>query len=79
VVWTIVLLGAVLTIGFTFFFGMPSKRMHMVMTGGFTAGTMLVLILIVALDWPFRGEVQASPSMFHRVMENMAMLDSREL
>ncbi|WP_321956296.1 bestrophin-like domain [Paraburkholderia bannensis] len=77
-VWAIVLLGTVLTIGFTFLFGMPSLRMHMVMTGGVTAAAMLVLVLIIALDWPFRGEVQASPSMFKRVAENMRMLDAQE-
>ena len=77
VVWTIVLLGTALTIGFTFLFGMPSLRMHMVMTGGFTAATMLVLVLIIAFDWPFRGEVQVAPSMFKRVQQNMTALDRR--
>ncbi len=77
-VWAIALLGTVLTIGFTFLFGMPSLRMHMVMTGGVTAGAMLVLVLIIALDWPFRGEVQASPSMFKRVVANMRTLDVAE-
>jgi hypothetical protein len=77
VVWTIVLLGTALTIGFTFMFGMPSARMHMVMTGGFTAAAMLVLVLIIAFDWPFRGEVQVAPSMFQHVIENMEALDAR--
>jgi hypothetical protein len=77
VVWTIVLLGTLLTIGFTFMFGMPSERMHLVMTGGFTAAAMLVLVLIIAFDWPFRGEVQVAPSMFQHVIENMAALDKR--
>ncbi len=52
VVWIIVLLGMVLTIGFTFLFGMPSLHMHMVMASGVTVATMLVLVLIVVLDWP---------------------------
>lgn len=77
VVWTIVLLGTVLTIGFTFMFGMPSERIHMVMTGGFTAAAMLVLVLIIAFDWPFRGEVQVGPTMFQRVTQNMESLDKR--
>lgn len=75
VVWTIVLVGTALTIAFTFLFGMPSLRMHMVMTGGFTAATMLVLVLIIAFDWPFRGEVQVQPTMFSHVLDNMAALD----
>jgi hypothetical protein len=60
-------------------FGMPSLRMHMVMPGGFTAAAMLVLVLIIAFDWPFRGEVQVAPSMFKHVQQNMAALDKRAL
>lgn len=77
VVWIIVLLGTGLTIGYTFFFGMPSLRMHMAMTSGVTAATMLVLVLIIAFDWPFRGEVQVQPTMFQRVLQNMDALDRR--
>jgi hypothetical protein len=79
VVWTIVLLGTCLTIAFTFLFGMPSLRMHMVMTGGFTAAAMLVLVLIIALDWPFRGEVQVEPGMFLRAQATMKRLDARPM
>jgi Protein of unknown function (DUF4239) len=75
VVWVTVLLGTALTIGFTFLFGMPSVRMHRVMAGGVTGAAMLVLMLIVALDWPFRGEVHAAPSMFNRVDQNMRRSD----
>lgn len=78
-VWAIVLIGTAITIGFTFLFGMPSTRMHMLLTGGFTAATTLVLLLVMALDWPFRGELQVAPSMFHRVLENMVLLDKRNL
>jgi hypothetical protein len=77
VVWVIVVMGTCLTIAFTFLFGMPSLRMHMMMTGGLTAATMLVLVLIISFDWPFRGSVQVDASMFNRVMENMQALDSR--
>jgi len=77
VVWVIVLMGTCVTIGFTFLFGMPSLRMHMVMAGGLTAATMLVLVLIISFDWPFRGSVQVDASMFNRVMENMQVLESR--
>ncbi len=77
VVWVIVLMGTCVTIAFTFLFGMPSLRMHMAMTGGLTAATMLVLVLIISFDWPFRGNVQVDASMFNRVMENMQALDGR--
>ena len=42
-----------------------------------TAATMLVLVLIISFDWPFRGNVQVDASMFNRVMENMQALDGR--
>ncbi len=77
VVWVIVLIGTGLTIGFTFLLGMPSLRMHMLLTGGFTAATMLVLLLAIDFDWPFRGELQVEPSMFKTVQENIIALDAR--
>ncbi|HYD61176.1 MAG TPA: hypothetical protein VEC35_12505 [Noviherbaspirillum sp.] len=77
VVWIIVLIGTALTVGFTFLLGMPSLRMHMLLTDGFTAATMLVLVLVIAFDWPFRGELQVAPSMFKSVQENITALDAR--
>jgi hypothetical protein len=64
VVWWIVFLGAVITTDFTYFFGYQNFGMHMAMTGALAATLALVVVLIVALDWPFRGEISVSPDPF---------------
>ena len=60
VVWWFILIGGALTTGFTYLFGFHDFRMHMVMTMWVAASLSLVVVLIVALDWPFRGEVSIS-------------------
>jgi len=64
IVWWIIFIGGALTTGFTYLFGFHDFRMHMVMTMAVAASLALVVVLIVALDWPFRGEVSISPDAF---------------
>jgi hypothetical protein len=70
-IWWILVLGGAITIAFTYFFGMPSMRMHYAMTGVLAASMALVMVLIVALDWPFRGTVSVSAEPFEAVLQNM--------
>jgi hypothetical protein len=70
-IWTILILGGVITVGFTFFFGMPSMAMHYAMTGVLAGSMALVMVLIVSLDWPFRGEVSISPAAYEAVQQTM--------
>ncbi len=64
IVWSIIFLGGALTTGFTFLFGFHDLRLHIVMTMAVAASLSLVVVLIVALDWPFRGEVSISPDAY---------------
>ncbi len=70
-VWAVVLLGTAITIAFTYLFGMESFRLHMLMTGTLAATLALVIVLILAFDYPFRGEVQVAPDGFRNVQHNM--------
>ncbi len=74
VVWAVLLVGSALTIGFTFFFGSENFRAHMAMTGAVAISIGLLLFLIVALDYPFRGTVSIPPEAFERVLENFKRL-----
>jgi hypothetical protein len=56
VVWTVVLLGGVLTVGAGSFLGAPSLAMHMAMSATLAASGALVVVLIVALSQPYRGD-----------------------
>jgi Na+/proline symporter len=64
VLWWIILCGAVITTGYTFFFGFESFAMHLAMTATVAVSLALVIVLIIAIDWPFRGEVSISPAPF---------------
>ncbi len=72
-IWWILVLGGAITVCFTFFFGMPSMGMHYAMTGVLAASMALVMVLIIALDWPFRGTVSVSSEPFKAVQENIKM------
>jgi Protein of unknown function (DUF4239) len=64
VVWWIVFLGAAITTGYTYYFGYQNFAMHMAMTGTLAATLALVVVLILDLDRPFRGEISVTPEPF---------------
>jgi hypothetical protein len=58
--WTILLLGAVITIGFCFLFGLANQFIHNVMTGAVACVIALTFVLIFELDYPFHGDLGIS-------------------
>jgi hypothetical protein len=70
VIWWIIVLGGALTTGYTYLFGFHDFRMHLVMTASVAASLALVIVLIVALDWPFRGDVSISPEAFVKAQQS---------
>jgi hypothetical protein len=70
VVWWIILFGGAITTGYTYLFGFHSFGMHLVMTASVAASLALVVVLIMALDWPFRGEVSISPDAFIQTQQS---------
>ena len=64
VIWWIIFLGAVITTGYTYLFGSENLPMHMTMTGMVAATLALIVVLILSLDWPFRGDISISPDPF---------------
>jgi hypothetical protein len=64
VIWYIVFFGAAITTAYTYFFGFESFGLHLAMTATVAATLALVIVMIIALDWPFRGQVSVSPDPF---------------
>lgn len=64
VVWEILLLAGAVAVGYTYLFGAYSFRIHLAITGLVSATIALVFVLIIALDYPFRGEVSVSDDAF---------------
>jgi hypothetical protein len=64
VVWQILLLAGAVAVGYTYLFGAHSFRIHLAITGLVSATIALVFVLIIALDYPFRGEVSVGDEAF---------------
>jgi hypothetical protein len=77
IVWVVLLLGGGLTIAFASFLGTPSLMMHLAMASVLAVSGALVLVLIVALSNPFRGDFRVSAEPFERVLVQMAAPPSR--
>jgi Protein of unknown function (DUF4239) len=64
VMWLVLLLGAVVTVGFTYLFGYKHGPMRSVMNGSLGLLIGLVLFLTVSLDYPFKGGITIGPEAF---------------
>jgi hypothetical protein len=71
VVWIVTLVGGGLTIAFGSFLGFPSLGMHLAMSAMLAISGALVLILIIALSNPFRGDFRVSTLPFDRVLSQI--------
>jgi hypothetical protein len=69
--WSVLLVGAFLTIALTWFFDMRSQSMHFWMTVIFSGILGLMIFLLGALDCPFRGELSIGPEAFEIVYEHL--------
>jgi hypothetical protein len=59
--WILLIGGGVTTIGFTYFFGVKSSRAHVLMIVALTTEIAFILLLLVVLDNPFKGDLSAQP------------------
>jgi len=74
--WTVLALGGVVTIGFTYLFAFENIPLQVTMIGALAFALALVLYLIAALDFPFRGEVSVTPEAFRNALANFGAIGS---
>jgi hypothetical protein len=77
IIWWIVIFGTALTIGFTYLFGPHDFRMHLATTGMVAASMSLVIVLIISLDRPFRGDLSVSVEAYENARGSIAGVDNR--
>ena len=68
VVWIVTLIGGALTVAFASLLGVPSLGMHLAMSAAMAISGTLVLIMIIALNNPFRGDFRVSAEPFEQVI-----------
>ncbi len=68
VVWTVIIIGALTSIGFSLFFGTRSLSVQATMTSLFAMTNSVIILLILALDHPFTGDIKIKSFPFESVL-----------
>jgi len=68
VLWAVLLLGGIITVVFTLFFGSESLFAQLTMTTLLSVLIALILFTILIMDFPFSGDLSISPEPFQRVL-----------
>lgn len=71
ILWFTLIVGAIFTIGLTFFFGVENGAVQLTMTGIIAALIALMFVLIIELDFPFRGGTRIGPADWVVLQRNM--------
>ncbi len=64
IMWMVLIVGGYVTVGFTYLFGFDRTIMQQLMIGGLALLIGLVLFLVIALDYPYRGSISVEPNAF---------------
>lgn len=70
VIWSVIVLGSVVLVGLSFFFGLEIRR-HQILTGTLSVSVALVVFMILELDRPFMGDVSVGDESFRLVAERI--------
>ena len=74
ILWTVLVVGGVITIGFTYFFGVSNFASHVLMVTALAAMTGLTLFLVLSLDMPFSGDLRVGPDAMKRTIREFSHL-----
>ncbi len=72
VIWMVVIVGGIITLGFTWFFYIPSRRAHVITSGVAAALVGLMMFLILGLDHPAWGSLSVDSGAFVSAKQNIA-------
>jgi ABC-type amino acid transport system permease subunit len=70
ILWFTLFVGAAMTVGFTFFFGLPNLGTQMLMTGMLAVVIFLSLFVAAAIDHPFTGSISVQPDALKQVLDD---------
>jgi hypothetical protein len=74
VLWFSLVVGGMLMVSFSYFFGMKKLGSQLLMMAIFAGGLALLVVIIVVLDRPFKGYGQISPEPFIQVLTRFRLL-----
>ena len=76
ILWAVLIVGGVVTVGLSCFFGVDDLRLHVTHTVALALLVTLMLIAIADLDRPFQGSVHVPPDGFKLALETLNRLKS---
>jgi Protein of unknown function (DUF4239) len=68
--WVVLVLGGVITVSFTYLFGLKSNVAHALMVAALTLVICGILFTIAEFDYPFSGLVEIRPDAFREVLHS---------
>ena len=69
ILWVVLIGGGVITIAFTYLFGLDNTSVHTLMVAALAMILSMSLFTVAALDYPFKGDVRIHPAAFEQVLE----------
>lgn len=74
-IWGVLIGGGVVTVLFTYFFGLKNERAHMAMTVLYVTSIGFVLFLVAAIDHPYAGAVSIGPEAMELVLQRIETIE----
>jgi hypothetical protein len=71
ILWVVLAVGGVVTVVFTYLFGLDNAWAHRLMVGALAGVIVLVLFTIGALEYPFSGGARIAPVAFELILERL--------
>jgi protein-S-isoprenylcysteine O-methyltransferase Ste14 len=68
--WVVLVVGGVITVSFTYLFGLKSNVAHALMVAALTLLICAILFTIGEFDYPFSGVVEIQPEAFREVLQS---------
>ena len=69
ILWVVLILGGVITVGFTYLFGLDNTLVHVLMVAALAMIISLSLFTVAALDYPFNGDIRIHPAPYEHDLE----------
>lgn len=69
ILWVVLILGGVITVGFTYLFGLNNTLVHLLMVAALALIISMSLFTVAALDYPFKGDIHIHPTAYENDLE----------
>ena len=79
ILWVVLVLGGVITVGFTYLFGLQNSLVHLLMVAALALIISMSLFTVAALDYPFRGDIHIHPSAYENDLERFRVSELSDL